>query len=242
MPGLGDLLGHKPEGRALIPVSPEVTLGYGVYYAPTYPPLSADELAARVPAWIQAHVPAPLGPALEEFIAAHPLVFNAMTKTALPLPPTEQLRAEGGLGEEEERRFQAAFQLVVVSATDPNQVPRFGLWAALAGAYSSAEALAGVVYDIEPMRMLPVQAAAFPANGQIAVAGHIAVRAVKDPRGGVFVRTQGMAKLGLPELWLPGGDAAAIPLVTAAAQALVDAMFRAAQAAGAPVSQIGVEL
>lgn len=242
MPSFGDLLGHRAEGPTVIPVAPEVKLGFGVYYAPTYPPLSNDELAAKVPAWVAAHVPEPLGPALQKFIADRPLVFNDMAKTALPLPPTNVLREEGGLGEEEERRFNAAFQLVVISATDPNQVPRFGLWAALAGALSSAEALNGVVYDVEAMRMLPVGGLPIPPKGEVALGDHVAVRALSDARGGNFVATKGMAKLGLPELWLPDAGAAMLPFVTAVAQTLLDATLRAAHEAGAPVSQVGVDV
>lgn len=224
----------------VIPVVPEVKLGYGVYYAPTWPPLSEADLVARVPPWIAAHVPAPLGPALLDFIAQRPLIFNDMLKTALALPPVSWLHEEAGFGGEEERRFNAAVNLLVISTSDPNQVPRFGLWSVLAAAACCAEVLDGVGYDHAAVRFLPVSGPAFPALGEIVVTNHISVRAETDTRARAFVRTRGMEKFGLPDLWLPG-DGALIPLVAGVAQALLDAMLHAAHAAGAPVSKVAVD-
>jgi hypothetical protein len=190
--------------------------------------VTPDELHAQLPAWIEAHVPDPLRGAMKDF--APSLTYNDMLKTALALPLRE------GVGQAELDRLDHSFELLVISAHDPNRVPRLGLWTSLAGAYAAAEALGGVVYDEECQRLLHLQPEPFPAQGEITAGRHLRVAQVVDPHNPGGFMCSGMDKFGLPDLMvlaMEGGEA----FLVGVAQYLIESVLRAA-AQASPVTAL----
>ena len=229
MPSLSGLFAKAPEGPLRIPVDATVALGFAVYYVPGYPPLGGKELRAALPAWLDGHLAEPLRGAVKQFAAGPGLDYtDDLQRGALPLPPYDLLRSEGA-GEEEVKRLEKGYQLLMVHARDPNTVPRFGLWAALAGARAGAEALAGVGYDPARMAVIPLGSAALPGDGVVRVREHVAFRLGGEPGGPGWITSAGMSKFGLPDLRVgfPAGFPPPLEMLADIAQQLIDSVLRA---------------
>jgi len=229
MPSLTDLFSRAPEGPLRIPVDAVVALGFAVYYVPGYPPLSGSELRARLPAWLDGHMAEPLRTAVKAFAAGPGLEYtDDLQRGAIPLPPYDRLRSEGA-GDEELKRLEMGYQLVMVSARDPNRVPRFGLWTALAGALSAAEALNGVAYDPVRLAVLSLAPTQLAGDGVVRVREHVAFRVGGEEGSSGWVTTAGMSKFGLPELRVGfvAGRAAPLEMLSDLAQQAIDAVLRA---------------
>src|SRR4030088_261910 len=117
MPLLGGLF-HKGDGGAVItPVAGHVPIAFRVYYTPGYPPLTSEDLRVNAGEWIDQFVPEPLRSALKTEIGSERLSYTDMPKTSFP-PPLEVLRE---VGEGERSRFEAAWQVAVVSCEAKTQ-------------------------------------------------------------------------------------------------------------------------
>lgn len=228
MPSLSGLFAKAPEGPLRIPVDATVALGFAIYYVPGYPPLSGPELRMRLPAWLDAHLAEPLRGASRQFAAGEGLGYtDDLQRGAIPLPPYDLLRSEGA-GEEELRRLEKGYQLVMVSARDSNRVPRLGLWTAMAGAMAGAEALNGVAYDPARMALLGLASQAIAGDGVVRVREHVAFRVGADVGGTGWVTSAGMSKFGLPDLRVgfQAGVSPPLDMLTDVAQQVADAVLR----------------
>jgi len=228
VPLLDGLLHHGDGGSLAIPVAPSIPVAFRVYYTPGYPPLLAEDLRAQAAAWVAVHVAEPLRSALGPVVASPALVYSDMAKTAFP-PPLDLLQ-KTEVGAEERKRFEAAWQVAVVSCETKPQVPMFGLWAAIAAARSAALELHGALFDSPAVRLTPVASyeQGIPGDGVLRVADHVAFPADPDPSGLIRWHTTGMSKFGLPEIVVPaapGSDQG--PFLVAIAQHLLDCLLPA---------------
>lgn len=228
MPSFSGLFARAPEGPLRIPVDSTVALGFAVYYVPGYPPLGGAELRVALPAWLAENMAEPLRGAVTQFAAGEGLLYtDDLQRGAVPLPPYDLLRSEGA-SEEELKRLEKGYQLVIVSARDENRVPRFGLWTALAGAMAAADALNGVAYDPARMSVIAPDSPPLAGDGVVRVREHVALRVAETTSGGL-VTTAGMSKLGIPELRVgfARGLQAPTTLLADVAQQLADAVVQA---------------
>lgn len=229
MPSLAGLFARGPEGPLRIPVDAVVALGYAVYYVPGYPPLGGEDLRRQLPAWLDSHAEEPLRDAVKAFSGGPSLAYtDDLQRAAIPLPPHDLLRSEGA-AEEDLKRLDRGYQLVVISARDVNQVPRLGLWAARAGALAAASALEGVAYDPARMALLTPSSGRLPGHGVIEVQDHVSIRVSSEPGTSGWVRTAGMSKFGLPDLraGFPAGLEPPRRMLADCSQQLIDALLRA---------------
>jgi hypothetical protein len=244
MPLLGGLFGGKAEiGPVLVPVPPEVTVTFRVYYVPGYPPLLAEDLRTRAVAWAGANVEEPLRSALLPILASSELTYTDMAKTSFP-PPLDPLGGAGA-GDEERARLEAAWEVTVVSCRAKLEVPVFGLWAAIAAGRSAALELKGALFDAATLRLAPITSYSAPIGGRglLAVGDHVAVSSATDVRGLVRWSTIGMVKFGLPEVEVqdaPGGVELG-PLVLALGQRLLDLLLTANHGRQQPVSGLTLD-
>ena len=141
MPLLDGLFRKAGGGPVVIPVATRVPVAFRVYYTPGYPPLAPEDLRVKASEWLDEHAEEPLRSALRPVLLSDRLSYTDMPKTSFP-PPLDLLH-KADVGAEERTRFEAAWQVAVVSCETKPQVPMFGLWAAIAAARSAATELKG---------------------------------------------------------------------------------------------------
>src|ERR1700694_1590968 len=239
MPLLGGLF-HKGDGGPVsIPVATHVPIAFRVYYTPGYPPLAPEDLRVNASEWIDRFVAEPLRSALRAEVWSEKLSYTDMPKTSFP-PPLEVLRE---VGAEERARFEAAWQVAVVSCEARTQVPMLGLGAAIAPGRSAAQGLKGALFDAVAVRLTSIATyeQPLPGNGVLRAADHLAV-GWSSAGGLVRWHTTGMPKFGLPDLELLEAPAGVDlrPLVEAVAQQLIDALLTANHGRDEPVALLSV--
>jgi hypothetical protein len=239
MPLLGGLFHKGDGGPVIIPVAGHVPIAFRVYYTPGYPPLTPEDLRVNAGEWIDRFVPEPLRSALKTEIGSERLSYSDMPKTSFP-PPLEVLRE---VGEGERSRFEAAWQVAVVSCEAKTQVPMFGLWAAVAAGRSAALDLKGALFDAVAVQLTSIASyqQPLPGTGVLRAADHLAV-GWTDGADRVRWHTTGMLKFGLPDLELldapPGIDLG--PLLHSVAQQLIDSLLIANHGRDVPVAELSV--
>jgi len=201
MPLLGGLFNKGDGGPVVIPVAGHVPIAFRVYYTPGYPPLAPDDLRVNAGEWLDRYVEEPLRSALRPVVGSEKLSYTDMAKTSFP-PPLEVLQKED-VGAEERSRFEAAWQVAVVSCEARTQVPMLGLWAAVAAGRSAALSLKGALFDAVAVRLTSIASyqQPIPGMGVLRAADHLAVGS-SGAGGPVSWRTAGMPKFGLPDLEL----------------------------------------
>src|ERR1700694_4978826 len=125
MPLLGGLFHKGGGGPAVIPVVTQVPIGFRVYYTPGYPPLAPEDLRVNASEWLDKFVEEPLRSPLRPVVWSGQLRYTDMAKTAFP-PPLDLLQ-QGDVGAAERARFEAAWQVAVISCEARAQVPVLGL-------------------------------------------------------------------------------------------------------------------
>jgi hypothetical protein len=239
MPLLGGLFHKGDGGPVVIPVAAQVPVAFRVYYTPGYPPLAPEDLRVNAGEWIDRFVAEPLRSALRAEVWSDKLSYTDMPKTSFP-PPLEVLQE---VGAEERARFEAAWQVAVVSCEARVQVPMFGLWAAIAAGRSAAQDLKGALFDAVAVRLTSIATyeQPLPGSGVLRAADHLAV-GWTSPGGLVRWHTTGMPKFGLPDLELLEAPAGVDlrPLLEAVAQQLIDTLLIANHDRAEPVDQLSV--
>jgi uncharacterized protein YegJ (DUF2314 family) len=203
-----------------------------VYFAGLAP--EPKELGA---AWIESHVPAPLGPVLERFVASDLVHTAVRPRDDLPRLDIGLLRLMR-MGDDEERRLAAATHGLVLHAEGLLQHPLLHAWATLALGRAVALATGGVVLDPELPRVLPAEqhGAPLPGHGQVALAEHIVVPTSRRADGTMWITTKGMRRFGLPNLELgsvpPGLASDLVPVIDGIAQSLMELALAQASESG----------
>ena len=239
MPLLGGLFHKGDGGPVVIPVAAHVPIAFRVYYTPGYPPLAPEDLRVNAGEWIDRFVAEPLRSALKTEVWSDRLSYTDMPKTSFP-PPLDVLR---DVGVEERARFEAAWQVAIVSCEAKAQVPMFGLWAAVAAGRSAALDLKGALFDAVAVRLTSIASyeQPLPGTGVLRAADHLAVGWTGGP-GRVRWHTTGMPKFGLADLELldapPGIDLG--PLLQSVAQQLIDSLLIANHGREEPVDELSV--
>jgi len=241
MPLLGGLFNKGDGGPVVIPVAGHVPIAFRVYYTPGYPPLAPDDLRVNAGEWLDRYVEEPLRSALRPVVGSEKLSYTDMAKTSFP-PPLEVLQKED-VGAEERSRFEAAWQVAVVSCEARTQVPMLGLWAAVAAGRSAALSLKGALFDAVAVRLTSIASYQQPIAGMgvLRAADHLAVGS-SGAGGPVSWRTAGMPKFGLPDLELLDAPAGLNPrpLLEAVAQQLLDALLTANHGREEPIDQLAL--
>jgi len=241
MPLLGGLFHKGDGGPVVIPVAVQMPIAFRVYYTPGYPPLAAEDLRVNAAGWLDRYVEEPLRSALKPVVGSEKLSYTDMAKTSFP-PPLDVLQKED-VGAEERSRFEAAWQVAVVSCEARTQVPMLGLWAAVAAARSAALDLNGALFDAVAVRLTSIASyqQPIPGLGVLKAADHLVVGS-SSSGSPVNWRTSGMPKFGLPDLEVLEAPAGVDlrPMLEAVAQQLLDALLTANHGRAEPIDQLAL--
>jgi uncharacterized protein YegJ (DUF2314 family) len=186
-----------------IPIPVLVTSTLVVYYParPTTHGIPPD-LVRSDSGWLDEHVPDPLRSAIVMHREQRLLDVRRLPPASLPQLPSISLLRYMGLGELEERILAASTEAALLSAVDLNTDPRTGLWSVTAAAFEVAQALGGVIFDPEALRIvkLPPVDGLFTPRGGIAASRHIVVPISVGESGLGWLTTRGLGKFGLPDI------------------------------------------
>jgi hypothetical protein len=241
MPLLDGLFRKAGGGPVVIPVLARVPVAFRVYYTPGYPPMAPEDLRAKAGAWLDEHAEEPLRSALKPVLQSDRLVYTDMPKTSFP-PPLDILQ-KADVGPEERARFDAAWQVAVITCESMVQVPMLGLWAAIAAGRSAALGLKGSLFDAVAVRLTSIASyeQELSGRGVVRAGEHIAVGSSRP--GGVFRwHTTGMTKFGLPDLEVLESPAGVdlVAVLEAVAQQLIDGLLTANHGRAEPLPEVSL--
>jgi hypothetical protein len=241
MPLLDGLFRKAGGGPVVIPVATRVPVAFRVYYTPGYPPLAPEDLRVKASEWLDEHAEEPLRSALRPVLLSDRLSYTDMPKTSFP-PPLDILQ-KADVGQEERARFEAAWQVAVISCESRTQVPMLGLWAAIAAGRSAAIGLKGSLFDAVAVRLTSIASFEQPLSGRgvVRAGEHIAVGSA-SPGGVLRWRTTGMIKFGLPDLEVLEAPAGVDlrPVLEAVAQQLIDGLLTANHGREEPLPEVSL--
>ena len=192
---------NRESATVTIPLQITVEAIYVVYFAPpTGANPTAEDLAKSIDDYVGAHLEAPIRDAAIALRGSELFSVRTIAVDQLPAPPLNLLRY-GRMSELDERIIQSATHAVVLRGQDLNVAPCLGLWTTLGAALAVRQALDGVVFDPEALRIVKPDALEwFTRRGAIAVAHHIIVPSSIGDTGLGWVTTRGLGKFGLPDL------------------------------------------